>query len=69
MSTFFCFISYLFDLCYFLKLEVPCGFLLNAISSVLGNENSINFQVGFTGPCQAMEGILAVGLDILVAAT
>lgn len=45
------------------------GFFLSTISSILRNENSINFQVGFTGPHQAMEGIIAVGLDILVVAT
>lgn len=50
----------------FLTLEVPWEFLLNVISSILGNENSINFQVGFMGP---MEGVIAVWVDILVIAT
>lgn len=52
-----------------LNLEVPCGFLLDAVSSILGNKNSINSQVDFMGPCQAIEGIIAVGLDTLVIAT
>lgn len=51
------------------RLEVPCGFLLNAISSILGNENAINFQVGFMGHCWAIEDIIAVGFDIVVIAT
>lgn len=50
----------------FSSLEVPCEFLLNAISFILGNENSTNFQVGFMGP---MEGMIAVWVDILVIAT
>lgn len=50
----------------FLTLEVPREFRLNAISSILGNENSINFQVGFMGP---MEGVIAVWVDVLVIAT